>query len=118
MLSSIPRHYSADWHRGEEAYYPVNNDRNQKLYQQYAALAKNEPYTIFGGRLAEYKYYDINHFRKSALRCPAIHMYETMYSRIPDADSSSTKTELPARSHTSGFSPSRSSSRFASMTLR
>ncbi|MGN0958285.1 MAG: UDP-galactopyranose mutase [Selenomonas bovis] len=118
MLSSIPRHYPADWHRGEEAYYPVNNDRNQKLYQQYAALAKNEPYTIFDGRLAEYKYYDINHFRKIALRCPAIHMYETMYSRIPDADSSSTKTELPARSHASGFSPSRSSSRFASMTLR
>ena len=88
------------------------------LPEQYVALAKNELYTIFGGRLAEYKYYGINPFRKIALRCPAIHMYETMYSRIPDVDSSSTKTELPARSHASGFSPSRSSSRFASMTLR
>ena len=46
-VTYITREYPADWHRGEEAYYPVNNDRNQKLYQQYAALAKNEPYTIF-----------------------------------------------------------------------
>ncbi len=71
MLSSIPRHYPADWHRGEEAYYPVNNDRNQKLYQQYAALAKNEPYTIFDGRLAEYKYYDMDRSVAAALQAAA-----------------------------------------------
>ena len=66
-VTYITREYPADWHRGEEAYYPVNNDRNQKLYQQYAALAKNEPNTIFGGRLAEYKYYDMDDVIKSAL---------------------------------------------------
>lgn len=66
-VTYITREYPADWHRGEEAYYPVNNDRNQKLYQQYAALAKQEPHTIFGGRLAEYKYYDMDDVIKSAL---------------------------------------------------
>ena len=66
-VTYITREYPADWHRGEEAYYPVNNERNQKLYQQYAALAKNEPNTIFGGRLAEYKYYDMDDVIKSAL---------------------------------------------------
>ena len=66
-VTYITREYPADWHRGEEAYYPVNNDRNQKLYQQYVALAKNEPNTIFGGRLAEYKYYDMDDVIKDAL---------------------------------------------------
>lgn len=66
-VTYITREYPADWHRGEEAYYPVNNDRNQKLYQQYAALAEQEANTIFGGRLAEYKYYDMDDVIKSAL---------------------------------------------------
>ncbi|WP_432648269.1 UDP-galactopyranose mutase, partial [Mitsuokella sp.] len=66
-VTYITREYPADWHRGEEAYYPVNNDRNQKLYQQYVALAKSEPNTIFGGRLAEYKYYDMDDVIKDAL---------------------------------------------------
>ena len=66
-VTYITREYPADWHRGEEAYYPVNNERNQKLYQQYAALAKQEENTIFGGRLAEYKYYDMDDVIKSAL---------------------------------------------------
>ena len=59
--------YPADWQPGEEAYYPVNNDRNQKLYQQYAELAEKEENVIFGGRLAEYKYYDMDDVIKSAL---------------------------------------------------
>ena len=46
---------------------PVNNDRNQKLYAQYADLAKKEYNVIFGGRLAEYKYYDMDDVIKSAL---------------------------------------------------
>ena len=66
-VTYITREYPADWHRGEEAYYPVNNDRNQKLYQQYVARAKSEPNTIFGGRLAEYKYYDMDDVIKDAL---------------------------------------------------
>ena len=68
-VTYITREYPADWHPGEEAYYPVNNERNQSLYQQYAALAKQEPNTIFGGRLAEYKYYDLDDVIKSALDC-------------------------------------------------
>ena len=66
-VTYITHEYPADWHPGEEAYYPVNNERNQSLYQQYAALAKQEPDTIFGGRLAEYKYYDMDDVIKSAL---------------------------------------------------
>ena len=66
-VTYITREYPADWHRGEEAYYPVNNERNQKLYQQYAALVEQEENTIFGGRLAEYKYYDMDDVIKSAL---------------------------------------------------
>ena len=66
-VTYITREYPADWHRGEEAYYPVNNNRNQKLYQQYAALAGQEENIIFGGRLAEYKYYDMDNVIKSAL---------------------------------------------------
>lgn len=67
-VTYITREYPADWHRGEEAYYPVNNDRNQQLYQQYAALAEQESNTIFGGRLAEYKYYDMDDVIEDALR--------------------------------------------------
>lgn len=66
-VTYITREYPANWHRGEEAYYPVNNDRNQKLYQQYAALVEQEENIIFGGRLAEYKYYDMDDVIKSAL---------------------------------------------------
>ena len=67
-VTYITREYPADWHRGEEAYYPVNNDHNQQLYQKYVALAKQEPNTIFGGRLAEYKYYDMDDVIEAALR--------------------------------------------------
>ena len=66
-VTYVTREYPADWHPGEEAYYPVNNERNQSLYQQYEVLAKQEPNTIFGGRLAEYKYYDMDDVIKSAL---------------------------------------------------
>lgn len=58
-VTVISREYSCEWHEGLEPFYPVNNDRNQKLYEQYRALAEKEPDTIFGGRLAEYRYYDM-----------------------------------------------------------
>ena len=66
-VTYVTKEYPADWKPGEEAYYPVNNDKNQKLYNQYAELAKKEKNIIFGGRLAEYKYYDMDDVIKSAL---------------------------------------------------
>jgi len=68
-VTYVTKEYPADWQPGEEAYYPVNNERNQKLYSQYAELAKKEKNVIFGGRLAEYKYYDMDDVIKSALDC-------------------------------------------------
>ncbi len=55
----ISREYSTEWKDGMEPYYSVNDERNMSLYQQYRALADQEPDVIFGGRLAEYKYYDM-----------------------------------------------------------
>ena len=66
-VTYVTKEYPADWQPGQEAYYPVNNERNQSLYQQYAALATKEQNVIFGGRLAEYKYYDMDDVIKSAL---------------------------------------------------
>jgi UDP-galactopyranose mutase len=66
-VTYVTKEYPADWKPGEEAYYPVNNDKNQKLYAQYVELARTENHVIFGGRLAEYKYYDMDDVIKSAL---------------------------------------------------
>lgn len=66
-VTYVTKEYPADWKPGEEAYYPVNNERNQKLYEQYKKLAEKENNIIFGGRLAEYKYYDMDDVIKSAL---------------------------------------------------
>ena len=55
----ISREYSMEWQPGMESYYPVNDERNTRLYQQYKALADRETRVEFGGRLAEYKYYDM-----------------------------------------------------------
>lgn len=55
----ISREYSAEWKPGMEPYYPVNDEENTKLFQRYQALAKKEENVIFGGRLAEYRYYDM-----------------------------------------------------------
>ena len=63
----VTREYPADWKEGMEAYYPVNNEKNQELYQKYAELAAKEDHMIFGGRLAEYKYYDMDKVIASAL---------------------------------------------------
>lgn len=66
-VTYVTKEYPTDWKPGEEAYYPVNDDRNQTLYRQYAALAKQERQVVFGGRLAEYKYYDMDDVIASAL---------------------------------------------------
>ena len=63
----VTREYSTDWQDGMEPYYPVNDKRNGELYAKYEALAKAEPNTIFGGRLAEYRYYDMDKVIESAL---------------------------------------------------
>ena len=55
----ISREYSAEWHLGMEPYYPVNDEKNNTLYHQYVELAHSEKNVLFGGRLAEYKYYDM-----------------------------------------------------------
>lgn len=68
-VTYITKEYPADWQPGEEAYYPVNNEKNQKLYKKYSELAQKEINVIFGGRLAEYKYYDMDDVIKRALQC-------------------------------------------------
>jgi UDP-galactopyranose mutase len=56
----ITREFSSEWRKGDEPYYPVNDQKNNQLYQQYRELARNHPEIIFGGRLADYKYYDMH----------------------------------------------------------
>ena len=63
----ISREYSAEWQQGDEPYYPVNNDQNNGLYAQYKELADKEENVIFGGRLGEYKYYDMDKVIEVAL---------------------------------------------------
>ena len=64
----ISREYSAEWKAGEEPYYPINDEKNAVLYEQYRALADGEERVIFGGRLAEYRYYDMDAVIASALQ--------------------------------------------------
>ncbi len=58
--SIITREYPATWEPGDEPYYPINDERNTKLYEQYAQLARQEENVMFAGRLGEYKYYDMD----------------------------------------------------------
>ena len=63
----ISREYSSEWKPGDEPYYPVNDEKNGKLYEEYKKLAEGEKNIIFGGRLGEYKYYDMDAVIDSAL---------------------------------------------------
>ena len=63
----ISREYSSEWKQGDEPYYPVNDEKNNGLYLEYKSLAEKEKNVIFGGRLAEYKYYDMDAVIASAL---------------------------------------------------
>lgn len=65
----VSKEYSAPWKRGDEPYYPVNNERNNLLYEKYASDAAREEKVIFGGRLGKYKYYDMHHIVAEALAC-------------------------------------------------
>ncbi len=64
----ISREYSSEWKPGDEPYYPVNDEKNSKLYEEYRKLAEGEKNVIFGGRLGEYKYYDMDAVIASALK--------------------------------------------------
>lgn len=64
----ISREYSAEWKLGDEPYYPVNDSRNNELYDKYRILTKEEDNVIFGGRLGEYKYYDMDKVIEVALK--------------------------------------------------
>ena len=63
----ISREYSAEWKVGDEPYYPVNDEKNGALYARYKTLADAEPGVRFGGRLGEYRYYDMDKVIESAL---------------------------------------------------
>ena len=67
----ISREYSTEWHQGDEPYYPVNDEKNGALYAKYKALADAETKVIFGGRLGEYKYYDMDKVIEAALDAAA-----------------------------------------------
>lgn len=64
----ISREYSSEWKLGDEPYYPVNDEKNNQLYEQYKRMAQQEKKIVFGGRLGEYKYYDMDMVIASALK--------------------------------------------------
>ncbi|MBD5445321.1 MAG: UDP-galactopyranose mutase [Lachnospiraceae bacterium] len=63
----ISREYSAEWKPGEEPYYPINNDKNNALFEKYKKMADEQPRVLFGGRLGQYKYYDMDKVIAAAL---------------------------------------------------
>ena len=63
----ISKEYSTEWKKGDEPYYPVNDLKNETLYKKYKELAEKEKKVLFGGRLGEYKYYDMDKVIESAL---------------------------------------------------
>ena len=66
-VTIISREYSSEWTKGDEPYYPVNDDKNGALYAKYEELAKQESKVIFGGRLGSYRYYDMDKVISAAL---------------------------------------------------
>ena len=72
----ISREYSDKWDKDKEPYYPINNEKNNKLYDKYKALAENEKNVIFGGRLGQYKYFDMDKIIEEALKCVEEELYE------------------------------------------
>ncbi len=63
----ISKEYSLDWKEGAEPYYPINDEKNNRLYQKYKVLSEKEKNVLFGGRLAEYKYYDMHQIVEKVL---------------------------------------------------
>lgn len=67
----ITREYPAQWKKGDEPYYPVNDERNNALAEKYRALAAGRPNVLFGGRLGQYKYFDMDKVIRQALDAAA-----------------------------------------------
>ena len=65
----VTHEYPSTWKRGDEPYYPMNDEKNNALYAKYKALADSEQNVIFGGRLGMYKYFDMHHVIAEALAC-------------------------------------------------
>ena len=65
----ITKEHSKTWSKGDEPYYPVNNNRNNHLYKEYKKLAEEQGNVIFGGRLGQYRYYDMHQVIAAALQC-------------------------------------------------
>ena len=65
----VTREYPAAWRQGDEPYYPINNEKNNALYERYRLLAKEEEQVIFGGRLGMYQYFDMDDVIAAALEC-------------------------------------------------
>ena len=63
----ISKEYSTEWKPGDEPYYPVNDEKNSELYKRYKSLADAQTKVLFGGRLAEYRYYDMHQVIERAL---------------------------------------------------
>lgn len=63
----ITKEYPKEWKPGDDPYYPVNDEYNSRLYEKYRTLANEQSRVIFGGRLAEYRYYDMHQVIESAL---------------------------------------------------
>ena len=63
----ISEEYSREWHTGDEAYYPINDNKNNAIYDKYERLTKKHTCIIFGGRLGEYKYYNMDEIIKKSL---------------------------------------------------
>jgi UDP-galactopyranose mutase len=71
----ITREYPDSWNRDKEPYYPMNDEKNNELFNKYKELAGKEKNVIFGGRLAEYKYYDMHNVIETALKCVEKELY-------------------------------------------
>lgn len=69
LKTVITKEYPVTWNKGDEPYYPINDDKNNELYSKYKELADREENVIFGGRLAQYKYYDMHNVVEQALNC-------------------------------------------------
>lgn len=74
----ITKEYSKEWKKGDEPYYPVNNDVNNQLYSQYKQLATSCPHVIFGGRLGHYRYYDMHQVIAAALQCVRTELHTSL----------------------------------------
>lgn len=71
----ITREYPAAWEKGAQPYYPMNDEKNNALYERYRELAEKEEHVIFGGRLGMYRYYDMHQVIAEALKCVKENLY-------------------------------------------